>query len=149
MADSLEHELITEATKSIDEFRAKLHDILQNDRKLKADSKSLNSLKILINESAKYVELAGTDYMYYVIHGRGPGRFPPPDPITGKWLIPFPVAAKIAKFGNKAQYKNVADAFEAAYNELIEKMIKQSGDIALAYVTKFGTIGTVGQPEII
>jgi hypothetical protein len=147
-AKGLTGELIKDAAKQIETFKVRLIEILRNDRKLKSDSTSLNSLQVLIKESERYVCLTGVEYMYYVIHGRGPGRFPPPGP-DGKWKIPFPVAAKIAKYGNKDKYKPVADLFDLAYNELIENLTKQSGEIALAYVKKFDTIGTVGKPELI
>jgi hypothetical protein len=145
MADDLNKELIQETAKLVEEFKDKLIEILKNDRKLKADSNSLNSIKLVINESSKYVALQGVDYIYYVINGRGPGRFPPPDPVTGKFKIPYPIAKKIAEKGNKDQYKPVADAFNKAYDELIEKIQKKSGDISLAYILKLGTLNNVGQ----
>lgn len=141
MADSdLDKQLLANTTALIEDFRLKLIDILRNDRKLKTDSRSLNSLVVEINESGKSITLWGTSYMYYVIHGRGPGRFPPPDPITGKWKIPFPVAAKIAKFGNKAKYAHVAQAFDKIYNDLLRDLTKQAGNTSLAYVLKLGTV---------
>jgi hypothetical protein len=145
MADSnLDNELMKETAALVEDFNLRLIEILLNDRKLKSDSRTLNSLRIVVNESSKYVALQGVEYIYYVIHGRGPGRFPPPDPITGKFKIPFPVAERIAKYGNKAQYAPVAAAFDKAYQELIEKVKKKAGKTSLAYIMRIGVIRNVG-----
>ena len=144
MADSLDSELIKETAVLVEEFKMRLFEILQNDRKLKPDSRTLNSLRLVVHESSKYVALQGGENIYYVIHGRGPGRFPPPDPITGKFKIPFPVAERIAKYGNKAQYAPVAAAFDKAYQELIEKVKKKAGQTSLAYIMRIGVIRNVG-----
>lgn len=143
MAD-LNNELIRETQSLIEQFKIDLINLLKSDRKLKADSKTIESLKVVVSESANYVSLMGVDYIYYVIHGRGPGRFPPPDPITGKWKIPFPVAEKIAKKGNKAEFLHVANAFDKLYNELISKIKKRSGEISLSYIKRIGVIRDVG-----
>lgn len=144
MADDLTKELIDSTTELIEQFKVDLIQLLLTDRKLKNDSRTINSLNIVINESSKYVSLNGVDYIYYVIHGRGPGRFPPPDPITGKWTIPFPVALEIAKKGNRDKYLHVANAFDKLYDEFYEKVKKQAGKIALTYALKIGTLQNVG-----
>ena len=143
MADDLSIQLINETKVLIEDFKIQLIKILKNDRKLKSDSRTLNSLKVFADEIGRYVSLHGTDYIYYVIHGRGPGRFPPPNPITGKWEIPFPVAQEIAKHGNKQKYLHVANAFEKAYDELVEKVRKRAGELSLAYILRLGTIRNV------
>jgi hypothetical protein len=144
MADELTSELIKETAELVEKFKADLIQLLLNDRNLKNDSLTINSLKVVINESSRYVSLTGVDYIYYVIHGRGPGRFPPPDPITGEWKIPFPVALEIAKHGNKAKYLHVANAFDKLYNEFFETVKKKAGKISLAYALRLGTLKNVG-----
>lgn len=144
MADDLNDILIKDAESLMIEFKQKLIDLLLTDRKLNNDSKSINALEINVNLSSKYIELTGVNYFYYVIHGRGPGRFPPPDPVTGKWKIPFPVAAEIAEKGNIQKYKPVANKYSLLVDELIENLQKQSGRVALAYVNNLQTIRFAG-----
>lgn len=144
MADNLESELLKGTLELVEEFKTNLIQVLLNERKLKSDSNTINSLQVIINESSKYVSLQGVEYIYYVIHGRGPGRFPPPDPITGKFKIPFPVAKKIAEYGNKAEFVHVVKAFDKIYDELIKKVQKKAGETALAYVLKIGTLHNIG-----
>jgi len=143
MADELNSQLIKETELLVEDFKLKLIDILLNERRLKMDSNTIKSLKVISSETAMYVTLSGVDYIYYVIHGRGPGRFPPPDPITGKFKIPFPVAKRIAEKGNRAEFAHVARAFDKAYNEFFEKVKKKSGEISLAYVLRTGTLRSV------
>jgi hypothetical protein len=145
MADKqLSENLVKETAILVEEFKIRLIEILKNDRRLNSDSNTINSLRLIINESSKYVALMGVDYIYYVIHGRGPGRFPPPNPVTGKFEIPFPIAKEIAEKGNKAKYLHVANAFDKAYEELIEKVKKKSSEISLAYILKIGTLRNIG-----
>jgi hypothetical protein len=139
-----DNELIIATKNLIDEFKVDLINMLINERGLKSDSNTIKSLEVVVNESSKYVGLLGVEYIYYVIHGRGPGRFPPPDPITGEWKIPFPVAKHIAEFGNKDEYLHVANAFDKLYDELISKVVKKSSETSLAYIKKIGTLKTIG-----
>jgi hypothetical protein len=140
MDDELTRQLLDETGKLIDQFKLDLMQILRNDRKLKNDSSSLNSLEIVINESSRYVILEAVDYIYYVINGRAPGRFPPPLP-DGTWL-PYPVGKEIAEKGTKIKYAPVAKAFNELYDKLIEDVNRQAGDISLAYIKRFISIRT-------
>lgn len=135
MDDELTRQLLDETGKLVDQFKLDLMQILRNDRKLKNDSRSLNSLEVVINESSRYVSLEAVDYIYYVINGRGPGRFPPPLP-DGTWL-PYPVGKEIAEKGTKQKYAHVAAAFDELYNKLIEDINRQAGEVSLAYIKKF------------
>lgn len=144
MADELNRQLIEETEILVSEFKQDLIKILQSKRGLKNDSQTINSLRVVVNESSKYVGLMGVDYIYYVIHGRGPGRFPPPDSVTGEWKIPFPVAQEIAKKGNRDKYLHVANAFDRLYDDFIKRVTKKSGEMSLAYALKIGTIKNVG-----
>lgn len=140
MEDDLTKQLLEETGILVEQFRLDLIEMLKNDRQLKNDSRTLNSLVTIINETGRSVSIEGVDYIYYVIHGRAPGRFPPPLP-DGTWL-PYPVGKRIAEFGTKQKYAPVAAAFDALYNKLLEDVKQQSGKISLAYITKIGTIHT-------
>lgn len=140
MADDITKELIEGTTELMEKFKADLINLLLGERQLQNDSNSVNSLKINVNIGSKYVELKGVPYLYYVVHGRGPGRFPPPDPITGEWKIPYPAAKQIAMFGNKEKYKPVANKYEELISQLIKDVEKKAGEISLAYVNSFLTI---------
>jgi len=143
MADELNSQLIRETETLVEDFRLKLIDILLSERRLKMDSNTIKSLRVVSDETALHVSLMGVGYIYYVIHGRGPGRFPPPDPITGKFKIPFPVAKRIAEKGNIAEFAHVARAFDNAYNDFFQKVKRKSGEVSLAYVLRTGTLRSV------
>jgi hypothetical protein len=140
MEDNLTKTLIEETGTLVEQFKLDLQKMLVSDRRLKLDSRSLNSLQVVINESSRFVSLEAIDYIYYVIHGRAPGRFPPPLP-DGTWL-PYPVGKEIAEKGTKIKYAPVAKAFDELYNKLIEDVNRKAGDISLAYIKKFISIRT-------
>ncbi len=139
MSDKLNDELLKETTYYLEGFQKELIVMLKNDRKLKGRSKTLNSLEIVISASGRYVALMGVDYFYYVVHGRGPGRFPPPYE-NGEWRMPYPVAYKIAKEGNLSKYKPVADKFDNIYDNVVDKLTKKAGEWAMSYLLKNGTL---------
>ena len=140
MDDDLTKELIEETGVLVEQFKSDLQKMLVSDRRLKLDSRSLNSLTTVINQSSRFVSLEAVDYIYYVINGRAPGRFPPPLP-DGAWL-PYPVGKEIAEKGTKIKYAPVAKAFDDLYNKLIEDVNRKAGDISLAYIKKFISIRT-------
>jgi hypothetical protein len=144
MENDLDRQLIEDTEKMVEQFKEDLIRLLISERQLTADSKTIAGLRVESNLSSMNVKLVGLDYIYYVIHGRGPGRFPPPNPLTGKFEIPFPVAKRIAEFGNKAEYQHVANAFDKLYDEFFEKVQKQAGKTALAYALKIGTLSKIG-----
>lgn len=139
MANDLEKNLINETEDLVKYFNEQLKTMLLSKRKLKSDSKVMNSFSIEKNESSLFVGSLNTDYFYYVVHGRGPGRFPPPNS-DGTWPLPYPAAFKLAKEGNLQKMKPVADSFDKIFNELKEKIKDKVGPIMLAYILKNGVI---------
>lgn len=139
---ALNDELMNSLRENLTNFREDLVELLTTDRGLNLDSKSVESLITFINESSNYGIITGVNYIYYVIHGRGPGRFPPPDE-HGNWPLPFPAAEKIAKHGNKEKYKPIADKFDRLFSDLFNTIRKDSNNISLAYIKKIGTIRNV------
>ena len=139
MADKLTEDLINGNRKLVEEFKSELIKLLTTTRGLSGDSKTVKSLEVEFSYTGRYVRLIGVEYFYYVINGRGPGRFPPPDEF-GNWVVPFPIAQKIAAEGNKAEYKHVADEFDELFNKFVERVKKSSGEITLAFIRKNNVI---------
>jgi len=135
MADSLEIEIRDMIERKVNNFKHDLFNMLTVERGLTSSSKAVESLTIVMNESEKYVGLEAVDYIYYVIHGRGPGKFPPPNN-QGKWPLPFPAAKKIAEEGNLQKYKTFADKFDEMYNELIIDVQKESEKVASDFMIR-------------
>lgn len=132
MADKLEIELLRQTKDLIEDFNKEVKTMLVSKRNLSSNSKTINELEVVINESSNYTGLLGVEYFYYVVHGRGPGRFPPPYE-DGTWPLPFPAAKVLAEKGNLAKMRPVADAFDVLVKNLIEKINKKVGDVMLAF----------------
>jgi hypothetical protein len=139
MATDLEKILLKETLELIEDFNAKMQSMLISKRDLSTNSKAITTLNTVINEASLYTGLQGVDYFYYVVHGRGPGRMPPPYP-NGEWPLSFPAAKKLAKEGNLAKMRPVADAFDKLFNELKAKIVKETGTLMVAYLLKNNTI---------
>lgn len=135
MADSLEKEIRDMIERKVNDFKQDLLNMLTGERGLTSSSNAVESLKVVINESEKYVGIEAVDYIYYVIHGRGPGKFPPPNS-AGEWPLPYPAAKKIAEEGNLQKYKPFAVQFDKMYNDLIIDVQKESEKIATDFMIK-------------
>lgn len=139
--DILNKQLIDNTEKIVSDFKVKFENILKEQRGLDGTSNAFNSLLLVKSYDKQSVSLLAVDYMYYVVHGRGPGKMPPPDE-NGNWPLPYPVAKKIAMFGNIAKYKPVANSFDAAYEEMLIEIDEMIGN------TMVQTIKWATAPEL-
>jgi len=141
--DSLNRDLIDRTAEVVAQFQVKLENVLREKRQLKNDSETLNSLTLEKDYQGNFVGLTATDYFYYVVHGRGAGKMPPPDK-NGNWL-PYPVAKMLAEKGNKEKMKPTADAYDVIFDEMVEAIEKEAGKVALAYIKKTNQIFGYGK----
>jgi len=121
--------------KKVIAFKEDFLRLLTGERGLTMDSRAVDSLTVIVNENEKFVSLEAVNYIYYVIHGRRPGKFPPPNE-NGEWPLPYPAAKQIAEFGNIEKYRPIANMFDKMYNELIREIEKESQEVSTVYATK-------------
>lgn len=132
-------EIIDKTIQLVDEFvkRPIVDDL--NSKGITTTGQAAESLRI---ESDEYsVRLIGVDYMEFLNKGRGPGRFPPPDPIV-QWVIDkfktpnqetkqvaYAISLKISQDGTKI-FQDNSEGIELekkveVLNEELRKIIPQ------------------------